>query len=197
MSSYQWPSSSSDRSAPIALILPGTGYTAKAPLLYWCAEILSDRGWRVEAVDWDGDPGSVEVPREDVEDEIDRVIDATRSTPDLIVAKSFGTLALPWAIAHGLPGVWLTPVLSDPDIRAALASASSAHLAVGGSADEFWTPAAEMTSDAVLHTVPGADHSIRVHAGREASLAAQTQLFRVIERHLDKLAAKLPSAAAT
>jgi hypothetical protein len=197
MSSYQWPSSSPDRSAPLALILPGTGYTAKAPLLYWCAEILSDRGWRVEAVEWDGDPGSVEAPREDVENEIDRVISATGTTPTLVVAKSFGTLAFPWAIAHGLPGVWLTPVLSDPDIKAALASASSAHFAAGGSADEFWTPAAEMTTHAVLHTVPGADHSIRVDVGWEASLAAQTQLFQVIERHLDRLAAKPPSAAAT
>ena len=31
--------------------------------------------------------------------------------PVLVVAKSLGTLALPWAVERGLPGVWLTPLL--------------------------------------------------------------------------------------
>ena len=33
--------------------------------------------------------------------------------PVLIVAKSLGTPALPWAVERGLPGVWLTPLLKE------------------------------------------------------------------------------------
>lgn len=78
----------------------------------------------------------------------------------LVIGKSFGCNALPWAIAHDVPGAWLTPVATDEPVRAALAVAGPEHLAIGGDRDEMWTPDAAGRTSATLITVTGADHAI-------------------------------------
>jgi len=44
-----------DREMKVAVVLPGAGYTADHPLLFWAAEILAEHGWHVEAVRWEVD----------------------------------------------------------------------------------------------------------------------------------------------
>jgi hypothetical protein len=34
--------------SPVALVLPGAGYTAQAPLLSWSVALLAERGWHVQ-----------------------------------------------------------------------------------------------------------------------------------------------------
>lgn len=141
MSSFTWPGSAQQVAAPVAVILPGTGYTAKAPLLYWTAALLCQQGWRVQAVEWDLNVLAEDESQAYVEHELQQAGETAGGHVDLVVAKSFGTHGLPWAVAHTVPGVWLTPVLTEAPIQDALARASSAHLAVGGSRDDLWAPA--------------------------------------------------------
>jgi len=187
MSSFTWPGSAQQDAAPVAVILPGTGYTAKAPLLYWSAALLCEQGWRVQAVEWD-----VRAPADDqsqayVERELQQVGEAVGGRIDLVVAKSFGTLGLPWAIAHAVPGVWLTPVLTEVVILDALAQASSAHLAVGGGRDVLWAPAANLQTDAIVHTVAGADHSLLLADDWQGSLDLHYGLYEAIAEHAQRV----------
>lgn len=102
----------------------------------------------------------------------------------MIVAKSLGTHALPWARQHRVPGVWLTPVLTDPLIRSALADAGPEDLAIGGDRDELWLPESLAGTAAHLVTVPGANHSLEIEGDWRASLAAQSDVFTAIAIHL-------------
>jgi hypothetical protein len=148
------------------------------PLLYWCAELLVELGWRVEAIEWTGADVEESVAATLVERALILALTGTPAGADrLIVAKSLGTAALPWASANGVPGVWLTPVLADDEIRVALAGASADHLAIGGDRDELWAPAAALVTEATLVTVPGADHSLLIEGDWTASLDAQTDVL--------------------
>ena len=187
MSSFTWPGSAQHEAAPVAVLLPGTGYTARAPLLYWSAVVLCEQGWRVQAVEWDmlslaDDPSQAHVERE-----VQQAREAAGGHIDLVVAKSFGTLSLPWAVANAVPGVWLTPVLTEAVILDALAQASAAHLAVGGSRDPLWTPAMTMQTEALVRTVEGADHSLLLTDDWQGSLDLHHDLHKGIAEHAQRV----------
>jgi len=173
----------------VAVLLPGTGYTAQAPLLYWCGALLREAGWHVEVVEWTVTDDDIENPVPFVEYAVSAAFAAApEATTRLIVAKSFGTFALPWAIENDVPGVWLTPILTDPAVSDALASANSSHLAVGGSRDPMWVPENAEGTNASLATLDDGDHRLEVDAGWQASLDAQYDLLERIAVHVAKLA---------
>lgn len=171
---------------PVAVMLPGVGYTIQGPLLYWCAQMLAERGWHVQGVEWtiDADVNPVSF----VERAVAAAFEAAPTTSRrLIVAKSFGSFALPFARREGIPGVWLTPVLTSEIVRESLAGASASHFAVGGDADAMWLPDAVANSRARSVTVAGADHSLTVTDGWRESLDAQSRVFESVSTHVDSL----------
>lgn len=176
------PDAGPDRA--LALLLPGGGYTAQAPLLYWAGVVLAEAGWSVFAAEWGAEArepsGS---PRELVERSLDELEHSLPSPPGLIVGKSLGSFALPRAVAVGTAGVWLTPILTDPDVAAALTAASSDHLAIGGTADPTWRPDLVGDASAALVSVEHADHSLTIEDEWEASYAAQRDVFSRIAAH--------------
>ena len=140
MTSYAWARAES-ADAPVAVLLPGVNYSVQAPLLYWCATLLAERGWHVQAVEWAVDDEARAHPLPFVEQAAAEAFDASPPTSRrLIVAKSFGTYALPWARSAGIAGVWLTPLLSEEPVCEALRWATAADLAIGGELDAFWRP---------------------------------------------------------
>jgi len=169
----------------VAVVLPGAGYTAQAPLLYWSSVLLEERGWHVHRVDWTVDEKAGAHPHAFVDDAVERAFDsAPAASTRLIVAKSFGSFALPWAIGRGIPGVWLTPVLADDAVAEALRAAGPEHLAIGGTADGLWQPERAAGTRASLLSLADADHALTV-PGWSESIAAQSLAFRAIAAHLD------------
>lgn len=78
--------------------------------MHWPASLLTEVGWSVLSVAWHQN----RIERDGEASEVRRCADAAldqapSGQPVLIVAKSLGTLALPWAVENRLPGVWLTP----------------------------------------------------------------------------------------
>jgi hypothetical protein len=174
--------------APVAVLLPGVGYTIQGPLLYWCAELLASRGWHVQGAEWSVDSAAAADPVPFVEHAVAEAFDAApRSSRRLIVAKSFGSFALPWALREGIPGVWLTPVLASDIVRDALRDASESHLAIGGDADALWRPEDMAATRASLVTVPGAGHSLTLAGNWRGSLALQSEVLETVATHLDTL----------
>jgi hypothetical protein len=177
MRSFTWPGSDL-ASEKVAALLPGAGYTAHGPLLHGCAELLVERGWRVEAIEWTITDDDRSRGRAVAEEGLELAFsEATGTAQRLIVAKSFGTYALPSAVSADIPGVWLTPVLTDPDIRDALERAPSSHLAIGGSADSLWGPATELATAASLVTIPDADHGLEVSRDGRRSVEVHSTVF--------------------
>lgn len=191
MTSFQWPTTPSKDAAadaPVAVLLPGAGYTVQAPLLYWCATLLAERGWHVRAVGWTVDEAARAHPLKFVERAVAEAFAAgPATTRRLVVAKSFGTFALPWARWAGIAGIWLTPVLTEEPVRQALAEATPADLAIGGDRDPFWQPATVAATGARLVTEPGADHALTLPGDWRASMRLQERVLATIADHLDAL----------
>jgi hypothetical protein len=175
--------------APVTVILPGSGYTVQAPLLYWGAEILRAGGWRVLAVSWAPDDLLLDDPRGFVEAEAETAFAAApAATTRLVLAKSLGTFAAPWALAQGIAGLWLTPVLTVPVVSEALrVGATARDLIVGGTADAFWHPETIRGTAASILEIPEASHSLAVPGNGEDSRILHERVFEAMERHLGEV----------
>lgn len=162
--------------ARVATVLPGQGYTAQGPLLWYASAVLRDAGWTVRTVVWDGEPDGRDEAREVYARIVRDGVDAAPDARHLVVGKSLGTLAMPAAVELRLPGVWLTPLISasgTDDVRAAaraLGAGGAPALLVGGTADELWDSDAAAASGAWVLEVPGADHSMEVPGDLRRSL---------------------------
>ena len=77
-----------------------------------------------------------------------------------MIAKSLTTRAAGIAAERGLPAIWLTPLLNDPDSVEMLRARTAKALLIGGTADAIWDGAlARELSDDVLE-IEGADHGL-------------------------------------
>lgn len=143
----------------VATILPGRAYTPDAPLLHYAREVLLRRGWTVREIWWRS--GAQTTPDDAVSQAV-AALESVDAPIHVVVAKSLGTFAMPHAVAHGIHGTWLTPVLMDPEIEVAAAALTSLDLLVGGTADDLWDAEVAASSPARVLQVDGADHGLEV-----------------------------------
>jgi hypothetical protein len=169
--------------ARVATVLPGSGYTAMGPLLWYARAALSDEGWTVRTLEWTDKPTWDEA-RAVYEEILDGSDSPDEDTLHIVVAKSLGTLAMPLAVRLGLPGVWLTPVLTSDDasdVRDTAADLDEEHLLVGGTADPLWDGDLADGSQADVVEVENADHSLEVPHDRAENLAILDEVVSAIE----------------
>jgi hypothetical protein len=162
----------------VLTVLPGLGYTAQGPVLARPAAALRELRWTVRTVAWDDGRPDFELARDVYAAVLRDGVDAAPEAAHLVLAKSLGTLALPVGIDLGLPGAWLTPLLTTdraPDVRAAAAGLGATGvpaLLAGGTADGLWDPALAAASGARVLEVAGADHSLEVEGDPERTRRA-------------------------
>lgn len=167
-----------DRSLGTVILLPGRMGGIATPLLHWPASLLTQMGWSVLGVAWDEN----RLEGEGAASEVRRCADAALTQvpsgqPVLVVAKSLGTLALPWAVENRLPGVWLTPLLQDAAVVAAVEEARQVTLLVGGSNDPCWRPLTAAGPGVMLFELPDADHGLQQPGHWRRSLLHQVEIF--------------------
>jgi len=172
---------SSEPDSLFAVVLPGSGYPALAPMLHWPARLLAAAGWRLAVVSWTPETEGGSDPRAFVEGVLQQA--AGDDVPDLLLTKSLGSLAAPWAAEHDVPGVWLTPLLGDPAVLAALQGMDDRSIAVGGTRDSHWRAGSFEESGIAVLEVEGADHALELPDWR-ASLEAQAGVFESLAAHL-------------
>ncbi|OUE20644.1 hypothetical protein BFL34_01462 [Clavibacter michiganensis] len=173
--------------APVALVLPGAGYTVLGPLLHWPVRALTEAGWDVWLLDWhaDVDEAARRDPAGFVTAAVEGALAELPADPAAVVAKSLGTHALPLFTGRAVRGVWLAPLLGDPAIASAAAGASRRHLLVGGSADPAWITGFSGEGGARVREMPGGDHGlIDASRGWRASAAAQLEILDEVVAHL-------------
>lgn len=169
--------------ARVVTVLPGSGYTAMGPLLWYARSALRDLGWTVRTLEWAARP-SFGTARESYAEILDGRGAPGEDALHLVVAKSLGTLAMPMAVRLGLPGVWLTPVLTSeqaPDVRETAAELDEDHLLIGGTADPLWDGELADGSEADVLEVEDADHSLEVPGTRAENLAILDEVVSAIE----------------
>jgi hypothetical protein len=151
------------------VLLPGVRYFSQAPLLWFAREAAQAGGWSIVEVDErapaEEDP--FEWMRGRAEDALDVASGAERV---VVVGKSLGSAAAPRVSG---PAIWLTPLLTRPEIATAIEQASAPTLLIGSRDDPSWGRGIESDNPAVRSLeFGGLDHSLQVRGGDpEASLA--------------------------
>ncbi|MBX6356190.1 MAG: alpha/beta hydrolase [Micromonosporaceae bacterium] len=178
-------------SARTVLVIPGRMFGPYSPLLFYAAWAARVRGAQVRNLHWTP-PSDLDAAgrAEWVRGQVGPVLDEVTETggPPLVIAKSLGSYAAPLAAERGLPAVWLTPLLREPEVVAALRRATAPYLLIGGTADpEAWDgQLARQLSPHVLE-VDGADHGMFVPGPLAGSAAVLGQVATAVERFLDQV----------
>ena len=173
-----------------AVLIPGQRYSTDGPLLMFAGLAAERRSGLVHRIDWT----VPELPDDDAErawvaarviEAVDAATAAGRAAP-VLIGKSLGSLAAPVAAAGNLPAVWLTPLLTDEPMVAALRRATAPFLLVGGTADPLWDgPVARSLTRHVL-AIDGADHGMFVPGPLSASADVLGRVASAIEDFLDR-----------
>ena len=177
----RWPGPVPDELAGLCLVVPGRGYPATMPLLFWPATALVEDGWAVTVLEWGTPPTDPAALEALAEAALSRALEAPLKQADvplLLVAKSLGTRLAPWAGRHEVAGVWLTPLLDDARVRRAIETYPAPGLVVGGTDDPHWDGGPALTPVAAgvqVWAVPGANHSLQVPSWR-ASVRTQCEV---------------------
>jgi hypothetical protein len=157
------------------VLLPGARYGSQAPLLWFAREAAQAEGWSVLELD-------ERAPEEGDQFEWMRgraraALDEADSEHVVVLGKSLGSAAAP--LVDG-PAIWLTPLLTRPEIVDALEAATAPTLLVGSPDDPTWGDGTVPEGDALeVLELPGLDHSLQVSGDPRASLDV---LGRVTER---------------
>ena len=170
----------------VAVVLPGARYLPFAPLLWFTREVALARGWSVLEV-WDEYLDRSQDPWRWVEERAEAALARAGKAEVLFVAKSLTSRAVTLAADRGLPGIWLTPLLHEPEIAREFERLQAPALLVGGTADESWDGVLARQGRHEVLELDGADHGLQLADDPLGSLDA---LRRVVERIDEFVAAR-------
>jgi hypothetical protein len=187
----------------LAVILPGAGYSARMPILYYTVSLFLEHGADILTVDYDyrtpairQNPNFKDRLTQNVAAAI-RFALAERSYEQVtLIGKSLGTRAMSWLLAQDeldlnsafkFKTVWLTPLWSDPEAFSLMKSVSGQALHIIGTADQAYYNEGckgqlmELKNTTVL-TIKDADHSLDIDGDIKASLDAVYSMISGIEK---------------
>lgn len=142
------------------VLLPGVRYFSQAPLLWFTREAARAGGWSVLEVS-ERAPADRE-PFEWIAERAESALNATSATQVAMAGKSLGSAAAPLATQRALPAVWLTPLLTRPDVSGALGATDRPTLVVGSPADPTWGNGELPENEALeVMELDGLDHSLQ------------------------------------
>ena len=170
--------------ARCAVVLPGIRYFSQAPLLWFAREAAQARGWSVVEVDERAPAG--EEPFGWMREQAKRALDAAGAELTVAVGKSLGSIAA--TLVTG-PAVWLTPLLTRPEIVEALGATDAPTLVVGSRADRTWEDGTIPDNPALdVLELEGLDHSLQLSGDPLASLDALRDVTARVALFFDRLA---------
>jgi hypothetical protein len=165
------------------VILPGIRYFSQAPLLWFAREAAQAGGWSVVEVD-ERAPRDQE-PFEWMRGQAERALEAASSAERVVViGKSLGSVAA--TLVSG-PAVWLTPLLNQPEVAGAIASATAPALLVGSTADPTWAEGAPGNEVVEVLELEGLDHALQVTGDPTASVAVLGDVTARVGAFLERL----------
>jgi pimeloyl-ACP methyl ester carboxylesterase len=166
------------------VLLPGIRYSTQAPLLWFAREAAQAGGWSVVEVT-ERAPGD-EQPFEWMKGQAQRALAAASGAERVVVVgKSLGSAAAPMVSG---PAVWLTPLLNQTGIAAAIGAATAPTLLIGSTADPTWSEGSVRENEALeVVELDGLDHSLQVSADPLASLDVLRDVTARVASFLERL----------
>lgn len=142
-----------DRAERLAVLLPGAGYTTKAPLFHYSSSMFLEEAMDVLEINypyrddfyqdfsWEE---LTEAIHYDVNMVLDHVLMDKPYRQIIILAKSIGTLCMDSILrneyAEEMKAIWVTPLLKEEGVLNALADAAYPSLCIIGDKDPNYTP---------------------------------------------------------
>ncbi|MFW9944053.1 MAG: hypothetical protein ACFFB7_03570 [Candidatus Sifarchaeia archaeon] len=188
-----------EKSDRLAVVFPGRGYTAQAPLLYYTIGRLLHNGINVLSIDYQyfDNPDFEALQRdeqmrwlyEDVESAYEVALKEVESRLEILVGKSLGTIAMgrildsyPESSAYKV--IWHTPLLLMPEVTQQIEKHKPESLFVIGTADPHYDESVlarlvkATKGEAIV--VDDANHAMEVPAGIDASLWAMEKIVNSV-----------------
>jgi hypothetical protein len=180
----------------LAIILPGVGYTAQAPLLHYSSDVFLKKECDVLKVNYRY-PKEVfsALTDEEFTSDVQLVIDtATKEhtySKLIFVAKSIGTIALSHLLhktayqnAHT---IWLTPLLKNNHIYTSLLEKTTTGLCIIGDKDPHYDPKKleeiKSNKNISLSVVEGGNHSLEYEDNVMGSIDILKQIIVKINKY--------------
>ena len=153
----------------LAIILPGAGYTAQAPLLHYTAGSFFTRGIDVLQVNYKYPKSlSDETFTADVQTVVNSVLSEHHYDHYYIAAKSIGTIALSGLLKNPIFDsaklIWFTPLISEDFVYQALMEAGNKGQVYIGTEDPNYSPerygVIGKKGNLDCHLIEGVNHSL-------------------------------------
>jgi hypothetical protein len=169
-----------------AVVLPGVRYFSQAPLLWFARQAALAGGWSVLEVS-ERAPSDQE-PFEWIVDRAESALIAASATHVAMIGKSLGSAAAPLATKRALPAVWLTPLLTRPEVIAALGATDMPTLVIGSPADQTWGNGELPENEALeVMELDGLDHSLQIEGDPLGSIDVLRDVTAGIADFLERL----------
>lgn len=138
--------SKSEHSNNLAIILPGAGYTAQAPLLHYSTSVFLNKSFDVLQVNYQYNskefPDFSEVSEAiklDVKNVLDYVLSNKTYENFYLIGKSLGTIAMSSELSRetfkNAKAIWLTPLIQREDVLSAMVKTKIKSLCIIGDKD--------------------------------------------------------------
>ena len=188
-----------ETSERLAVVLPGAGYTAQAPLLHYATDIYLHKGYDVlkindryndEFYDKFTMKELSDAIRFDVANVIDQVTAGSPYEEFCLVGKSLGTIAMAALLERPMfrvaKAVWLTPLIKRPDVLEAMRVMPNPALGFIGDEDPVYDAERcfqiKSNPQLDLRVVPGTEHSLEIPGNPLASIDVLKGIMTEIEK---------------
>lgn len=191
--------STDEHSEKLAIMLPGAGYTAQAPLLHYATSVFLHKSFDVLQVNYTYNDKFydhftmdelVEAIKYDVDAVIHKVLEGNSYDGYYLVGKSLGTIAmaslLKREIFYNAKAVWLTPLLNRDDVFESMLHSRNESLCFIGDDDTHYNAERyrQFTNNPKLVTrlLEGADHSLQYKSDPVSSI----DLLKTVTKAIDE-----------
>ena len=185
----------------LAVVFPGYSYRCSEPLLWYPTRVLLSLGADVLWVEYpyDQQPAFGDSDHRIQKEWLFEDSRASLETAEGVrpfrrtthIGKSLGTLAMEHKVLSGSPTVeirtvWMTPVLTDPDLRRAMEEAQGPSLVIIGSADHYYDHSfierLRRKSISEVLVVEGGNHILETEDGTMKSIDILKTVVESIDR---------------
>jgi len=188
----------------LAIIFPGRGYTTQAPLLYYTARTLLDKGYNVLNINYnylhnsDFNNSSREEQMKWLTTDTSAAYKSTKKKIDadveIIVGKSLGTIALSHLLKNypetrQMKTIWHTPLVLSEDVQGAIRAYSSRPFLVIGTNDPHYEASVLedllQSTDGVAKVVENANHGMEVAGGPQGLLKVMIEIVKEMTTYIE------------
>lgn len=188
-----------EASGKLAVVLPGAGYTAQAPLLHYATDIYVHKGYDVLNVNYRYndefyDGFTMEELSDAIHFDVAKVIEGVTAESAYdefcLIGKSLGTIAMAAELERpmfrGAKAIWLTPLIKRTDVFEAMRKLPNRALGFIGDEDpvfdaERWNQL-KANSQMDLRLVTGTEHSLEYPGKPLASIDVLKEIMAEIEK---------------